>query len=222
MTALKKVRVWQSGFIAITISFAISFIAFSAQTRVTEIAPDAQSGIVVMYSLILNGALWLFLSIVIFHFMQALLQKRRFKSVITGALFCLCIGFASYITFSAIQLSSALIAAADPKTPPQRLTELAKTDLGYGYELDNRLARNPATPVDTLRLLYQREGQIGTDLTLAANPNTPNDILIALSLRHDEGWRDAIASALKRNPKVRFGELRFDESMTLYKNNDER
>ena len=80
------------------------------------------------------------------------------------------------------------------------------------------MAGNPSTPVDTLVSLYNKEGQIGTDLTLAANPNTPNDILIALSKRTNERWSDAIVKALKRNPKVRSGELTFDSSMTLQAN----
>jgi hypothetical protein len=218
MKVLKKLRLWQAVVIAIAFSFAVSFTAFNLQTRVTEIAPDAQSGIAIMYSLILNAALWLVLSIAAFYFLRGLAQKYWFKSVVSGALSLLVVGYAGYMSVSAVQLSNALIAAADPSTPSQRLASLADAKLGYGYELDNRLAANPSTPVDTLRLLYRRDGQIGTDLTLAANPNTPNDILIALSKRTSERWSDAIANALKRNPKVISGELRFTKSMTLPNN----
>lgn len=218
MKVLKKLRLWQAVVIAVAFSFAVSFTAFNLQTRVTEIAPDAQSGIVIMNSLILNTVLWLVLSFAMFYFLQGLAQKYWFKSFISGALSLLFIGYAGYLSVSAMQLSNALIAAADPSTPSQRLASLADAKLGYGYELDNRLAANPSTPVDTLRLLYRRDGQIGTDLTLAANPNTPNDILIALSKRTSERWSDAIANALKRNPKVISGELRFTKSMTLPNN----
>lgn len=166
MIYINKLKRWQAALIATFISFSIALTTYTAQTRVTEIVSDAQNGIVIFYSLIINAVLWLFLSFVIFHFLQA----------------------------------------------------LAKNDMDYGYELDNRIANNPSTPVDTLVSLYSRDGQIGTDLTLAANPNTPNDILIALSKRTNERWSDAIVKALKRNPKVRSGELTFDSSMTLQAN----
>tara|TARA_B100002019_G_scaffold253576_1_gene235199 strand:- start:1613 stop:2269 length:657 start_codon:yes stop_codon:yes gene_type:complete len=218
MIYINKLKRWQAALIAIFISFAIAFTTYTAQTRVTETVPDAQGGIVIVYSLIINVVLWLFLSIAIFHFMRALAQGHRFKSVITAALIFLFVGYAINTTYTAMQLNSALNAAADPTTSSHRLTELAKADIDYGYELDNRVAGNPSTPVDTLVSLYNKEGQIGTDLTLAANPNTPNDILIALSKRTNERWSDAIVKALKRNPKVRSGELTFDSSMTLQAN----
>ncbi len=215
MTLLKNLRLWQAAVIAVTFSFVVSYSAFNLQTRVTEIAPDAQSGIVIMYSLILNAALWLALSIAAFYFLQGLAQKYRFKSVVSGALALLVVGYAGYLSVSAMQLSNALIAAADPSTPSQRLASLAEADLGYGYEMDNRLAANPSTPVDTLRALYQRENQIGTDIKLARNTNTPNSILIELSKRHNSDQHNAIIRSLKNNPKVTNGELRFDAAMTL-------
>lgn len=215
MTLLKNLRLWQAVLIAVAFSFAVSFTAFNLQTRVTEIAPDAQSGIVIMYSLILNTVLWLVLSFAAFYFLQGLAQRYWFKSFVSGALSLLFIGYAGYMSVSAMQLSNALIAAADPSTPSQRLASLADAKLGYGYELDNRLAANPSTPVDTLRALYQRENQIGTDIKLARNANTPNSILIELSKRKDTNQRNAIIRALEANPKVINGELRFDAAMTL-------
>ena len=215
MRLLKNLRLWQAALIAIAFSFAVTYTAFKLQTRVTDIAPDAQNGIAIMYSFILNAVLWLVLSFASFYFLQGLAQKHWFKSVVCGALSIILIGYAGYISWGGIQLSNALIAAADPSTPSQRLASLADADLGYGHELDNRLAANPSTPVDTLRVLYQREHQVGTDLILARNANTPNSILIKLSKRHNSEQRNAIISALKANPKVVDGELQFDASMTL-------
>ena len=60
MILLKKLKRWQAGLIAIFISFAIAFTTYTAQTRVTETVPDAQGGIVTVYSLIINVVLWLF------------------------------------------------------------------------------------------------------------------------------------------------------------------
>lgn len=218
MIYINKLKRWQAALIATFISFSIALTTYNAQTRVTEIVSDAQNGIVIFYSLIINAVLWLFLSFVIFHFLQALAQNHRLKLIITALLIFLFFGYAVNTTYTAMQLNRALVAAADPTTSSQRLNQLAKNDMDYGYELDNRIASNPSTSVDTLVSLYSRDGQIGTDLTLAANPNTPNDILIALSKRTNERWSDAIVKALKRNPKVRSGELTFDSSMTLQAN----
>ncbi|GEA13195.1 hypothetical protein KUL49_35700 [Alteromonas sp. KUL49] len=86
----------------------------------------------------------------------------------------------------------------------------------FGYEIDNRIASNPSTPVDVLESLYGLEGQIGTDMSLARNPNTPNYLLIELSKHPDEMWRPQITKILARNPKVINGTLFFDENMVLH------
>ena len=110
---------------------------------------------------------------------------------------------------------SALIDSANPNTNPERLAELVGYQSGFGYEVDNRIARNPSTPVEVLESLYEKEGQIGTDMSLATTPNTQNHILIELSMRRDEFWRPRIIKRLQNNPKVKNGELFFDSEMVL-------
>ncbi len=95
---------------------------------------------------------------------------------------------------------SALTDAAAASTSPDRLHELASFNgIQAGYELDNRIASNPNTNPDTLRVLYGR-GQAGTEMCLARNPNTPDDILGELATRDGDGSR-YIVDALKRNPR---------------------
>lgn len=217
MTFFYQLRVWQAILIAVVTSFAITFFTYTLQIRVTEIAPDPQSPIFIAYAFIASAILWLLMSIVIFYWLRALAQKRMLASVISGLLFVLLAGYAAHKTIKAVQLNNALLAAADPSTPPQQLSALVNKQLGYGYELDNRVAGNPSTPADTLVSLYDKENQIGTDIVLAANPNTPTDVLKALSRRDDleQYWQDAIFRALQRNPRVQSGELIFDDAMNL-------
>jgi hypothetical protein len=90
----------------------------------------------------------------------------------------------------------ALVDAANPLTSPDRLRQLAHFDgIQAGYELDNRLASNPNSPADVLRLLATRD-QLGTKMCLAMNPRSPKDVLRSLSRESDE-W---IQKGLKRNP----------------------
>jgi hypothetical protein len=105
--------------------------------------------------------------------------------------------------------------STDPQTEPQRLRDLVGYQSGFGYEVDNRIASNPSTPIDVLESLYGIEGQIGTDMSLASNSHTPNHILIELSKRNDKLWREHILKSLERNPKVKGNELYFDTDMVL-------
>jgi len=71
----------------------------------------------------------------------------------------------------------ALTDARDVKTSPERLRELVRFGgIQAGYELDNRLAANPSTPVDALRELAEKPDQLGTQMVLERNPRTPADV----------------------------------------------
>ena len=95
----------------------------------------------------------------------------------------------------------ALFDASAASTSPERLRELVNFDgIQAGYELDNRIASNPNTPPDILRLLHGRPDQVGTEMCLARNPNTPDDVLLNLANRDDD-WSQYITDSLKRNPK---------------------
>lgn len=90
----------------------------------------------------------------------------------------------------------ALADAANPETSPDYLRQLAHFDgIQAGYELDNRIASNPNSPVDVLRLLAKKD-QLGTKMCLARNPRSPNDVLQDLSYEEDE-W---IQMSLHDNP----------------------
>lgn len=119
------------------------------------------------------------------------------KTLLVGLLIVwgVAIGAASWQYFSARQ---ALTAASNPLTSPDRLRALVHFQgIQAGYELDNRIASNPNTPVDALRELYER-GQLGTLMCLAANPNTPADLLEKLSSNQDK----FVVKRLADNPKL--------------------
>ncbi len=92
----------------------------------------------------------------------------------------------------------ALLDASAVSTSPERLRELADFDgVQAGYSLDNRIASNPNTPPDILRLLHGRANQVGTEMCLARNPNTPDEILLELAGRDDQ-WSQYIADSLRQ------------------------
>lgn len=101
------------------------------------------------------------------------------------------------------QIRSALLDSENSSTAAERLRELASFDQGPGYEIDNRLAKNPSSPPDVLRSLHGRPDQVGTEMCLAQNPNTPDDILhsIAKMASRDKDWSKYYLDALKRNPR---------------------
>lgn len=110
-------------------------------------------------------------------------------------IWCMSISWASWQYREGAQ---ALIDAADTSASPQRLAQLVHFDgIKAGYELDNRIASNPRTPVEALRLLHKRN-QSGTDMCLARNPNTPEDILEKLAEENDE----LIQRGLSQNPRL--------------------
>ncbi|MEM1205150.1 MAG: hypothetical protein AAGN66_18105 [Acidobacteriota bacterium] len=99
-----------------------------------------------------------------------------------------------------VKLRSALLDSANPDTGANRLRELAESENGWRYEIDNRVAQHPNTPVDVLRSLHGRPDQVGTEMWLARNPNTPDDVLRAIAERDDD-WAEYLQAALKQNPR---------------------
>ncbi|MDV6314919.1 hypothetical protein [Idiomarina sp. HP20-50] len=202
--------------IATIISFAIAFTKYNFEANLTDIVIDAQAGIVVVFAFITSAILWALLTLSIYKLIRASINAERVKvisyALITAILMCL----AAYSVGSSVEKKNALLDSANPATQPERLRELVGFQSGFGYEIDNRIARNPSTPRDVLESLYAIQGQVGTDFSLASNPNTPNDILIKLSKYSDNAWRDYILSSLERNPKVKRNKLYFDQSMVLH------
>ncbi len=105
-------------------------------------------------------------------------SKIRFLGIALAGIWFIAIGNATYRYAMGRQ---ALADASNPGTSPTRLQELTQFHgIQSGYELDNRLASNPATPANALRELSHRREQTGTLACLRRNHNTPNDVLQAI------------------------------------------
>ena len=132
--------------------------------------PDAQMGIWFMFMFV-QLAFWLVTGVVA----AALLTAAWPKLWWSLAAFALILVWMTAIGWSSIRYYDgrrALVDASAASTSPERLRELADFDgIQAGYELDNRIASNPNTPPDILRLLRRRPNQIGTEMCLAQNPN---------------------------------------------------
>ena len=100
---------------------------------------------------------------------STLVKGRQSSRVKYGMLLC----WAVAICISSWRYSAgsrALADAANPSTSPDRLRQLVHFDgIQAGYELDNRIASNPNSPDDALRLLATKN-QLGTNMCLARNP----------------------------------------------------
>ena len=161
---------------------------------------DAQGGIWVVFSFILSGFTVLFASLLCFLALSFFGKHKR----VWGSLALLGLILIGGCTAnSMIQLKESRLAladAADPTANPERLRALVGYQSGFGYEIDNRIASNPNTPVDVLRSLHGKPHQVGTEMCLAENPNTPDDILMELAKRNDK-WAEHIHKSLARNPR---------------------
>lgn len=162
--------------------------------------PDAQMGIWFMLML-LQSAFWLTTGVLLAGLLPAVWSKRRSWHLVA---FTLCLAWMTAASWSSARFyygRQALVDASASASSPERLRELVDFNgIQAGYELDNRIALNPKTPPDVLRVLYARPKQVGTDMCIAQNPNTPDDILLELADRDDD-WSRHISDALKRNPK---------------------
>lgn len=101
----------------------------------------------------------------------------------------------------------ALVEARDPATSPARLIQLLQfSGPQAGYELDNRIAANPNTNPEIMRMLYERHN-IGTLMILARDPRTPEDILWDIVNRDlpqlkEENMQTWARKTIKMNPKL--------------------
>jgi len=160
--------------------------------------PDAQMGIWYMFMVVIL-LFWLVTGFVAAGLLEAA-WKSRWRLLAASVLLI----WVAAISWSSVRYYNggrALFDASASSTLPARLRELTSYDgIQSGYELDNRIASNPNTPIDALRLLHGRPDQVGTEMCLARNPNTPDDILIELANRKDD-WSQYITDSLKRNPR---------------------
>lgn len=215
MEFLLKLNKLQIALIAIVFSFAIAFTKYKLEVNLTELVVDAQAGIVVIFAFITSTILWVLLALSNYKLIRALIDGDRSKVLALGIVVAVLACLAAYSVAGSVEKRRALLDSIDPQTEPQRLRDLVGYQSGFGYEVDNRIASNPSTPIDILESLYGIEGQIGTDMSLASNSHTPNYILIELSKRNDKLWREHILKSLERNPKVKGNALYFDTDMVL-------
>lgn len=161
---------------------------------------DAQGGIWLAYSTIICAGT------VFSAFVFGVLSMSFFakKMPVWGAVPLLGLvllgGCTAYYMVILVQIRGALADAQNPSTSPERLRALVGYQTGFGYEIDNRIASNPNTPIDVLRSLHGKPHQVGTETSLARNPNTPDDILMELAKR-DDYWKDLMQKALDSNPR---------------------
>ncbi len=167
---------------------------------VVPLVPDPQSPIWIMFSTVTSVVITLMTIPFAWIALRGLESKSLGVRLAALAPFVLLLAWFSTGFTNLARMRSALLDSANPNTNPDRLRELASYTGGPGYEIDNRIAKNPNTPSDVLRSLHGRPDQVGTEMCLAANPNTPDDILVELSHRNDE-WAKYIHDALRRNPK---------------------
>jgi len=198
-----RMHLVRDGLIAAGVAALASLARWVFECRfVVSLVPDAQSAIWIVMSTITSGFVFATLTVAAFVALRGLKSPRVFVRVVACVpLLGLLAWYSSGVT-RLVQMRWALLDSANPATSADRLRELARFQGGPGYEIDNRVARNPSTPPDVLRSLHGRPDQVGTEMCLAENPNTPDDVLRVLATRDDE-WARYLAAALQRNPRYR-------------------
>lgn len=157
---------------------------------------DAQMPIWMIFFVVSIG-LWFVMGITLAALLHVAWPKRWAMSILVLMLLIWSLAISASAYRSQVA-AWALGDAADPTTSAARLHELVNFGgVQAGYQLDNRLASNPNTTAEDLRLLFHRD-QLGTQMMLAANPNTPPDILERLA-RHREIW---VIRRLAENPNL--------------------
>ncbi|RUO80372.1 hypothetical protein CWI84_07005 [Idiomarina tyrosinivorans] len=206
--------------IAVVVGGIVALIKYVLEGRLSETVVDPQMGLFSLYSLISSIAIGVLLAAAIYLAVRTWQNHYSWVAAAFTVVALALVGFSVKTTVDTLQINTALLDAANPDTPTERLRELAQSHLNVGYELQNRLAKNPNTPADVLQALFTENTAMSTRLILASNPNTPNSVLISLSESHPRKWHDRVIAALKSNPKVQSNELSFTPSMTLQENKD--
>lgn len=187
--------------VAAVLAAAVGGGRFLAHAAVIRLVPDdAQNAIAVVFAALVSALVGLAVFVLAAFGLWATTRGAWSATAIVGVILAALFTFTAIDLRHAALLRRALVDAADPATGAERLAELARSPIGFGYEIDNRVASHPHTPPEVLRALHGRPDQIGTELCLAANPHTPDDILKALAARDDQ-WREPLALALRRNPR---------------------
>ncbi len=188
---------------ALLVGLLIGGSRFLYESSMPSLVPhDAQGGIWVVFSSVVSGGTVLLVSLFCFLALRFFgMQMRLWGSVCLLPLIFI-VGWTANTMIHLTQIRHALVDAANPTTEPDRLRGLVGYETGFGYEIDNRIASNPNTPVDVLRSLYGKSDQVGTVMCLARNPKTPDDILLKLASR-DDNWKEWIQKSLAANPRYK-------------------
>ncbi len=186
--------------LALLVGLLIGGSRYLYESSMPALVPyDAQGGIWVVFSLVASGATAIVASLLCFLALRYFGKHMRMRGSLALLGLILIGGCTANSMVQLKDVRLALVDAADPATDPERLRALVGYETGFGYEIDNRIASNPNTPVDVLRSLHGKPHQVGTEMCLADNPNTPDDILLELAERNDD-WAEYIQKSLARNP----------------------
>ena len=197
LTLGKSMKTLQHFFISLLVAAAIGGSRWLYETSLVRSVIDAQGGIWTAYSCIVSAATALIVFILCFAALNFFAKDNAVLGTVLLLGLILAVGLTGRSMIRIYRIRTALTDAADENTSPQRLRSLVGYKTGFGYEIDNRIASNPNTPVDVLRDLHGIPGHIGTEMFLARNPNTPEDILIELSKSKNK----SIRKSLTKNPR---------------------
>ena len=167
------------------------------------VGSDPQMPIWIMVSTITSIIIAVTIAPTAWLFLYGLTSKSKIGKFATSLPFLLLLVWYSTGIVHLVQIRSALLDSANPKTDGNRLRQLANFKNGPGYEIDNRIAKHQNTPPDVLRSLHNRPDQVGTEKCLAENPNTPDDVLRSIGelAEQNDNWSIYYMDALQRNPR---------------------
>jgi hypothetical protein len=189
--------------VALLVGLSIAGSRFVYESSAAHlVSGDAQGGIWVFFSLVLSAGTFVLISLFCAFSLWSFSNHMRAVGCFWLLLLVFIGGHTVHRMTEIQQIRQALTDAKDPTTTPDRLRSLVGYDTGFGYEIDNRIASNPNTPLDVLRSLHEKPNQVGTDMSLAENPNTPDDILLELAGR-DDSWKKSIKRRLEANPRYK-------------------
>ena len=182
---------------------------------------DAQGGIVILSSVFWGVIIWSVLGLCIYKCVAHLQNQRISNSLIFLVCALVASGFNGYLLNNAYEQEYVLNAAQNPNTSPQELDTFVGYKTNFGYHVDNLVASNPSSSIETLERLYNKKDQFGTLMSLARNPSTPNWILIELiksqnskvkaRTYQESKHQELMLKSLRSNPKIQSGEIKLEE-----------
>lgn len=181
--------------VSLLVAAVVAAVRWRYESAMPELVPtDAQNGIWIVYS----AAVAIGTFVMCFAFLcTALLlfsagKKYRIEGVVALCAFLFVAGCTGNTLRGHSDARQALEDSANPATSPERLRALIGYQSGFGYEVDNRIAKHPNATEDILRVLSRKTGQTGTLLILVRNPNTPEDVILEIAESPNQWVQDAL------------------------------